>query len=360
MVRGGDLKNFMKELYFAYPGDLDTPTGGYGYDRRIISGLRTNGWDVETVCLGNGFPFPSLETLENAQSQIRRIPEGSVVVVDGLAFGAMSEIAKDYEQKLQLIALLHHPLCQENGLQAEQSGALHASERVALRCARQVIVTSPATAGQVTQLFDVPESNIDVIVPGTDVPDPFDRTSSNTVRLLSVGTVVPRKGYDLLFEALAGIPDQNWSLDIVGGTNADPDCYMKLLALAGDLKLAEQIMFHGSVPGDALAGFYQAADVFVLASRYEGYGMAYTEAMAHGLPVIGSGSGAVEETLSGGAAIYCGEEDIASLQDALTLLISNPRQRAGLAEKARAVAQNLPSWQAAVLAFEEVLLGYSS
>ncbi|MEP4769373.1 MAG: glycosyltransferase family 4 protein [Roseibium sp.] len=346
-----------QKIFFAYPGNLETPTGGYGYDRRIISGLRASGWDVETVSLGDGFPFPSIETLANAEHVLSELPENSLVIVDGLAFGAMPEIAQKYSGNLRLIALVHHPLCQENGLSPEQACSLQFSENTALQNVEKVIVTSPATAEQVTRLFGVPEGLISTIVPGTDIPDPVDRKLSETVNLLSVGTVVPRKGYDLLFDALSGVSHENWHLSIVGGTDSDVNCYNALVKMARDLKLSDQISFHGGVPEGALTEFYQSADIFVLASRYEGYGMAYTEAMAHGLPVIGSGAGAVEGTLASGAGLYCGIEDVDALREALDLLMSDPEKRSILARLARDTAQKLPSWQDAAAEFERVLLG---
>lgn len=346
-----------QKLVFAYPGDLGTPTGGYGYDRRIISGLRANGWEVETVSLGGGFPYPSKETLANAEHVLFEQPENSLVLIDGLAFGVMPEFAQKFSCNLRLIALVHHPLCQENGLSPEQASSLLSSEKAALQHVEKVIVTSPATAEQVTRLFGVPTCQISTIVPGTDIPDPVVRKPSDTVNLLSVGTVVPRKGYDLLFNALSGVSHQNWHLSIVGGTDADPSCYNALVKMAEDLELSDRISFHGGIPERALTEFYQSADVFVLASRYEGYGMAYTEAMAHGLPVIGSGAGAVEGTLASGAALYCGIEDVDALQGALNQLISGPEKRSNLALLAREAAQKLPSWQDAAAEFERVLLG---
>ncbi|MEP3046786.1 MAG: glycosyltransferase family 4 protein [Roseibium sp.] len=346
-----------QKIVFAYPGVLETPTGGYGYDRRIIAGLQTRGWEVETVSLGTGFPFPSKETLANAGSILGDVSDNSLVVVDGLAFGAMPQTAQKLSGKMHLIALVHHPLCQENGLSLEKATKLQASENEALEYAEKVIVTSPATAQQVNELFGIPKGQISTIFPGTDIPAPVDRKPSDIVKLLSVGTVVRRKGYDLLFKALSGIPVQNWQLDIVGGIDVDPECHSSLFKMAEELKLSDQISFHGSVPEQVLSDFYRAADIFVLASRYEGYGMAYTEAMAHGLPVIGSGAGAVEQTLASGAALYCGVEDVDAVRTALHKLMSDPERRGYLADSARKAARKFPSWQDAAVEFEHAVLG---
>lgn len=345
----------LPKLYFAYPGDLNTLTGGYGYDRQILAGLRTNGWDVEPVSLGPGFPFPDQSTLQSAEGILNSLPDESVVIVDGLAFGVLGDRARRLSGKLDFVALVHHPLCKENGLSAAEIQKLHASEAAALQHAPHIIVTSPATADQVQDLFKVPAEKISVALPGTERPKASVRAPSDTLRLLSIGTVTQRKGYDLLFAALGGLKVHDWHLDIIGGLEADPECVQALKAQADDLQLADRLTFHGAVPYDELTSFYQAADVFVLASRYEGYGMAYTEALAHGLPIIGSGAGAVEGTLSAGGSIYCGVEDVSALQRALEKVVTDEAARQTLADEARIAALSLPTWKDAVQVFETVV-----
>ncbi|WP_420412330.1 glycosyltransferase family 4 protein [Roseibium sp.] len=342
-------------FYFAYPGDLNTLTGGYGYDRQILAGLNSNGWDVHPISLGSGFPFPNEKTLQYAEGSLASLPTRSVVIIDGLAFGVLGDVAQRLAEKLTILALVHHPLCKENGLSEDEVQNLHASEASALSQARHIIVTSPATADQLKDLFDVPSEKISVALPGTERPKAKDRAPSKTVRLLSIGTVTQRKGYDLLFSALAGLKEHDWHLDIIGGLEADPECVRALNAQADDLRLADRLTFHGAVPYDRLSDFYQAADVFVLASRYEGYGMAYTEAIAHGLPVIGSGAGAVVDTLSDGGALYCGVEDVPALKAALERLLTDPGARQKLAQEAQVAAQSLPTWGDAVTVFETVV-----
>lgn len=341
----------MKTLCFAYPGDLETPTGGYGYDRKVIAGLRDLGWQVDLVSLGDGFPFPSQSTLAKARELFARVPDGGRLVVDGLALGVMDEAAAEQAERLDLIALVHHPLCRETGLSPDQAAELFQSERKSLAHARHVIVTSHATSDQVTDLFAIAQKDITVVLPGTDIPAPVSRAASGTTRLLSVGTVVPRKGYDLLLAALADLAELDWNLDVVGGLDADPDCYSALQAQVVDFGLSDRVTFHGALAPKRLPDFYRSADVFVLASRYEGYGMAYTEALAYALPVIGSGGGAVKDTLPPRASVYCGTEDIDSLRQALQLLILDEGRRRDMSAAARISAAQLPSWREAATQF---------
>ncbi|MFN3129697.1 glycosyltransferase family 4 protein [Roseibium sp.] len=344
-----------KRLVFAYPGDLQTLTGGYGYDRRVIAGLAANGWDVRPLSLGPGFPFPSGQTLHETDDALSALPDGSLVIVDGLAYGVMDQAAKRHGKRLRLIALVHHPLCRENGLSSDVAGRLRASESAALGHACHVIVTSPATAAQIKELFETPKDAISIALPGTERPVAGCKASEGRLRLLSIGTVTQRKGYDLLFEALSQLEEMDWHLDVVGGLEADPGCVGALKEQINSLELTGRITFHGAVPQEQLSRHYLLADVFVLASRYEGYGMAYTEALAHGLPVIGSGAGAVEDTLSVGGAIYCGVEDVEALTAALSNLMSDPEARQRLATEARQAAHSLPNWEDAVKVFEAVM-----
>lgn len=351
------MPDLQKRLVFAYPGDLDTPTGGYGYDRQIIGGLRKTGWTIDLLELGNGFPFPDDSVLEQAEHRLAGVPHSSQIVIDGLAFGVMDAAAARFADRHELVALVHHPLCMENGLEAKEAQDLRAREHTSLSYASSVIVTSPATAVQIQDLFDVPEEKIHVVVPGTDRGELPPRPPTETPRLLSVGTIVPRKGYDLLFDALAGLREQPWFLDIAGDTTRAPVCYQALLKQLDRLQLTDRVTFHGAVAADRLDALYGQADIFVLASRYEGYGMAYTEALAQGLPVVGSGGGAVRDTLPEDAARYCGVEDVTALKSALRDLMASPQTRHEFGVAARAAAETLPTWQDAATSFALALEG---
>jgi glycosyltransferase involved in cell wall biosynthesis len=344
-----------KRIAFAYPGDLDTPTGGYAYDRRIVAGLRQLGWRVDLNPLGDGFPFPAAKVLEKAEKRLDELPPGSRIVIDGLAYGVMDQIARRLSERYRLTALVHHPLSLENGLSRQDAERLKSSEARALSHADKVIVTSPATADQLSSLFGIERGRVHVVLPGTEKVQPNTFEPAARPRLLAVGTVVPRKGHDLLLSALGDLEDLPWHLDIVGATDRDTACFNALTAQVRVLGLSDRVTFHGAARPEDLEGFYRAADLFVLASRYEGYGMAYTEAVAYGLPVIGSGGGAVKDTLPDGASIHCGVEDVEQLRSALELLIENPAVREKMATAARSAAGRLPAWEDAARTFSLIL-----
>jgi glycosyltransferase involved in cell wall biosynthesis len=335
----------VKRLAFAVPGDLTTPTGGYAYDRRMIAELKQLGWQVNVIALGDGFPRPSAATKAVAQTRLASAPNGCPVVVDGLALGVLPEAAEEMRRRNPLVALVHHPLALETGLSRAEAQALKTSERRALAAARRVVVTSPSTARLLLDDYGVASNIITIACPGTDRFAPAAGSSDGIVRLVSVGAVVPRKGHDVLIAALATLADLSWRLTIAGDRSRDPATAAQLDADIARHDLAGRVDLLGALPDDRIASLYAGADLFVLASRHEGYGMAFAEAIAHGLPVIGARTGAIPDTVPPDAGILVEPDDIAALAKALRLMIENPDRRRGLALAARAAAAKLPTWR---------------
>jgi glycosyltransferase involved in cell wall biosynthesis len=345
----------VKRFAFAVPGDLATPTGGYAYDRRMIAELELLGWQIDLVHLGEGFPWPSEATRQAAQAQLLAIPTGRQLVVDGLALGVLPEAASQLAGSNPLMALVHHPLALEWGLSEEQADGLRRSERAALAAAKAVVVTSAATARMVASDYGVPRERITVAMPGSDPVRVRQGSKDGVVRLLAVGSVVPRKGYDVLIAALAMLADLPWRLTIAGDRTRDLDTVAQLDSEIARNALADRIDLLGAVAPERLAELYSEADAFVLASRFEGYGMAYAEAVAHGLPVIGSNAGAIPDTVPPQAGLLTPPGDIPALAKALRSLIGDADLRQRLADAARAAAPQLPSWKQSAQIFARAL-----
>ena len=176
------------------------------------------------------------------------------------------------------------------------------------------------------------------------------------MRLLSVGAIVPRKGFDVLLAALVSLKHLNWRLTIVGDDQRAPLTTEALRQTITEHGLQDRIVLAGAQPASELAVHYQQADVFVLASRYEGYGMAYAEALAWGLPVIGTDAGAARDTLATPAAQTVPAEDIGALADALERLIEDTTLRANMRQAAVAHAQTLPTWKDSGAQFAQTLI----
>jgi len=334
----------MNHLAFAVPGDLATPTGGYGYDRRIIQEIRELGWQVDVADIGDEFPFPSAAQRAAALEKLSAVPAGYPIVLDGLAFGALPE-AGALRCRTPLIALVHQPLALETGLNTTQAKNFRQTERAALAAAARVVVTSEATGRIVMADYDVPSERVSVVRPGNDPVPPAPGSNDGVVRLLSVGSVVPIKGYDLLIAALATLIDLPWRLTIAGDRTRNPAAAAQLDADIEARGLGDSIDVLGAVPPERIHELFMASDVFVLASRFEGYGMALTEAIAHGIPVVSTITGAIPQTVPADTGVLVPPEDTTALARALRQLIGDPAERRRLATKARAAAARLPTWQ---------------
>jgi glycosyltransferase involved in cell wall biosynthesis len=345
----------VKRLAFAIPGDLATATGGYAYDRRMIAELGKLGWTIDIIGLGENFPWASRETLMAAEARLLMVPASRQILVDGLALGVLPEAARRLREQHTLVVLVHHPLALETGLSAAQAKILQASVRAALMAAKHVIVTSDATAQQLADSYGVPRDKITVACPGTDPVMPAPGSQDGIVRILSVGAVVPRKGFDILLAALATLSDLPWRLTIAGDRNRDAATAARLEADIARFKLGRHVSVLGAVSAQQLADLYASSDMFALASRFEGYGMAYSEAIAYGLPVIGTRAGAIPEVVPSGAGILVAPDDIAAFAHALRTVVADAEVRRQLASVARATAAGLPRWQDSAKIFSSAL-----
>ena len=345
----------MKRFVFVVPGDLATLTGGYAYDRRMIAELTALGWEIEVADIGNEFPRPSERAKDAARARLLAVPAGTPIVVDGLAFGVLPELAADLHVEHPLIALVHHPLALESGIPADTAQAFHRSEQAALSFTDGVIVTSPSTARLLARDYRVEPEDITVVLPGNDPKRMPASGCRTTLALLAVGSLVRRKGYDVLVAALAELADLPWRLTIVGDRTRSPAIAMALDADIRARGLTDRIEIVGAVSDERLAALHADADLFVLPSRFEGYGMAFAEAIAHGLPVIGTTAGAIPDTVPNGAAILVPPDDTAALTDALRRLIGDAAAREKLAAAARAAAARLPTWRQSAQEFARAI-----
>lgn len=346
----------MKRAAFAVPGSLDTPTGGYAYDKRIIAELRALGWQIDVIDLGSSFPGPDRVAREEALAKLLAVPEACPIVIDGLAFGAMAEEARQLHARNPLVALVHHPLALETGIDAGMADALHASECTALGCARSVIVTSGPTGETLRRDYAVPSERIAIVTPGVDrILARRRQDMDGAVKLLAVGSVTPRKGYDILIGALAGLADLPWRLTIAGDTMRHRSASARLESDLARLYLQERVVIAGAVTDGRLADLYAGADVFVLASLFEGYGMVFGEAIAHGLPVVATAVGAAQDIVPSDAGVLVPPGDANALRAALRPVIANAATRRRMAEAAQRASRHLPEWRQSAAGFAQVL-----
>ncbi|TBW38984.1 glycosyltransferase family 1 protein [Siculibacillus lacustris] len=332
----------MTGFAFAIPGDIELATGGYGYDRRVMAEWRAAGHAFDHVVLPGGFPFPTSDELATATRRLDELPPGRPVLIDGLALGALPA---DLLRRLgrPVVALVHHPLALETGLDDRRRSSLLASERAALAETVAVIATSASTARIVEEDYGVAPGRVTVAEPGTD-RRPRAHGSGRPARLLSVGAVIPRKAHGALVEALARLSALDWTCHIVGPIDRDADEVRAVERRIASLGLGDRIVLTGAISEAALAREFDAADLYVSASLFEGYGMALAEALAHGLAIVATRAGAIPHTVPPEAAVLTTPGDVDGLAEAIRTLLTRPDRRRQLADHAWRHAQSLPTW----------------
>ncbi|MFE8031680.1 glycosyltransferase family 4 protein [Thiohalocapsa marina] len=340
-------------------GALAQRTGGYLYDARMVRGLQGLGWTLQVHELPGTYPLPDADDLGIFRQRLQSLPDGTLAVVDGLAGGAQPALLYAQAARLRLVALVHHPLGDETGLPAPERRRLLQLEADGLRAPRGVIVTSGFSADRLDAL-GVRRPRVRIVEPGVDQPPPRQgpsqvRAADAGPRLLCVGSLTPRKGQDLLIEALAGLRARPWQAWLVGSRTRNPGFAAALARRLRELGLSRRIVLTGELPAVELAAHLRQADLFVLPSWYEGYGMALTEALVHGLPVISTTGGAIPHTLPGDAGLLVPPGDIAALGQALRVFLDHPDRRRHAAERALAHAATLPDWPTQARRFADAL-----
>jgi glycosyltransferase involved in cell wall biosynthesis len=353
-------------LDFLVPGDLETPTGGYIYDREVLARLEALGWACRVHRLDDSFPQPTPAALRGARAAFGSIPDRGIAIIDGLALPGLDRVLGEQAPRLSLVALVHHPVALETGLDAARAERFAADERRALALVKRVIVTSQWTARALAR-FDVGIDKIRVAEPGVDArttagPAAAEvsaepREHGAAVNLLCVATLTPRKGHAVLFDALAELRERKWHLTCAGSLTRDPETTAALQLKLDHLSLKTRVSLLGDLDAAALERYYARADIFVLPSYLEGYGMALAEAAARGIPVVSTTAGAIPETVPAESSVLVPPGDSRALAKALARLLDEPATRAALAANARAARTKLPTWRGTTEKFAAALAG---
>ncbi len=341
-----------RRIHFVVPGALDQRTGGYLYDARMVAEMRAVGRDVVVHELDGAFPAADEVARGSMGAALERVGDDELVVVDGLAGGGLPEELGRHARRVRLVGLVHHPLADETGLSEAEAARLAASERSALAVCRGVVVTSRFTARRLGA-YGVAARRIRVAVPGTRPAAPASGPEAGAPpRLLCVGSLTRRKGHLVLVEALATVAELDWNCSLAGSETLDPDHAREVHRAVTEHGLEDRVSFLGELDEPSLDDAYAGASLFVLASYYEGYGMALTEAIARGLPVLSTTGGAIPYTVPAEAGVLVEPGDPGALARALRgLLVEPDGTLATLREGALRVAADLPDWLAAGATF---------
>ena len=346
-------------MAFAVPGDIETVTGGYLYDRRLGQALAEAGHDIRYLRLGCGFPHPSTADMADALDQLHALPPDCPVLIDGLAYGALDTEGLS-KLRAPIVALVHHPLALEPGLDPDAARRMAAREAANLAQARHIVVTSPHIAGLLRDHYGVAAQRISVAQPGFTLPAPAPHSAATQRAtpplILSVGLQARRKGHDILLHALTRISDLDWQAVIVGRAH-EPDTARALRDLREDLNLTGRVTIAGEVEQPVLDRLYRRASLFALATRYEGYGIVFGEAMGHGLPIVSTRVGAVPDTVpaAAGQLVPCDDPD--AMARAIRRFLTDSALRETVATAALRVASGLPDWHATARVVAAALFG---
>lgn len=347
------------QLIVIVPGDPGQRTGGYGYVRELVGALQVRGWSVRLEGLSGRFPVVDSRAREAMDQLLGSLPQQATVVIDGLALGGLPETVEPHAHRLWLVALIHHPLALETGLPEATRAHLYDSERRALGLMDRIITTSATTARELAG-YGIHKEAVTVIRPGVTMahypqPPGQRRDPDTTLELLCLAHLAPRKGQDVLVNALAPLAGMNWHLSLVGNTLRNPDFTARLRQQLAQSGLNEQVTLTGELDDTALAPLWQQAHGFVLPARYEGYGMVIDEALAAGLPVLSSDGGALAETADRPGIRLHPAGDHAGLHDHIREWLEDPDQLHNQARAACTSAQKRRSWSMAAEEFAAAL-----
>jgi glycosyltransferase involved in cell wall biosynthesis len=351
---------FSGPLHIVVPGDIDdpaAPSGGNAYDRKVCDGLAARG-PVRRLGVPGAWPRPDTAARAGLAAALAALPDGAPVLLDGLVACAVPDVVAAEAGRLRQVVLVHLPLGDETGLAPDEAAELDAMERLTLRAAAAVVATSGWTARRLVEHHGLPADRVHVVPPGVD-PAPLAPADGGS-RLLCVAAVIPRKGQDVLVRALSTLDDPGWSCVCAGGLTRAPGYVDGLRRSIEAYRLGDRVLLAGPRTGAALAATYAAADLLVLPSRAEPYGMVVTEALARGIPVLATAVDGVPEALGSapdgglpGMLVPAG--DAQALAGALRRWLAEPELRDELRRSARARRSTLRGWDGTVRRLAERL-----
>ncbi|MEU1191581.1 glycosyltransferase family 4 protein [Streptomyces sp. NPDC005859] len=364
---GGIIPMSLRSVQFVMPGGVDdaaNPSGGNAYDRRLCLDLPGFGWQVHKHQVSGSWPRPEEAARAELTRTLREFPDGTVVLLDGLVACGVPEIIAPEAERLRLVVLVHLPLGDERGLAPEVAAELDAKERAVLRSVPAVVATSDWAVRRLVSHHGLAPERVHVAAPGADIA-PLASGTDGVSRLLCVASVTPRKGQHRLVEALAAARDLPWSCVCVGGLGQDPEYVVHLRGLIAKHGLQDRLELAGPKAGAELDAAYASADLMVLTSYAETYGMAVTEALARGIPVLATDVGGLPEAVGrapdgGVPGILVPPEDPAALAAELRGWFGEADVRRRLKAAARGRRAALNGWATTAQSLAGVLGRLSS
>ncbi|HEX3975462.1 MAG TPA: glycosyltransferase family 4 protein [Solirubrobacteraceae bacterium] len=351
-------------VYAVLPDGIDDParpSGGNVYDRHVCGELAALGWSVHEHAVCGFWDRPDTASFAALAGVVERIPDDAVVLLDGLVASTAPEVLVPQSRRLRLVVLVHMPLGHRPS--DGETDEARRREGAVLSAAAAVVTTSAWTRQRLLELYPLPADRMHVAPPAVDAAGLATATAEGEA-LLCVAALTYDKGHDVLLDALASIRDLPWDCVCVGRADRDPAFVDGLRRRLREHGLRDRVHFPGPRTGAALEGSYAAADLMVLASRSETYGMVVAEALARGVPVVATNVGGVTEALGHGAGeirpgLLVAPGDPAALATALRAWLGDGELRERWRRAARERRASLPRWPATASAIAGVLAGAS-
>lgn len=279
-------------LHVVVPGGIDDParpSGGNTYDRRLCAALPERGRTVRLVEVEGGWPWSADVGAPALARALAALPDGTAVLVDGLLASRLPSVMLPASRRLRVVLLVHLPVGVDDVL-------ARLPEQQVVMAAAGVVTPSDWCRDWLLWTYAIDPARVVVARPGVDRAAVASGTRSGA-SLVTVGTVSSVKGQDHLLAALADLRDLDWTWTCVGSLAVEPEAAVRLRRAATTLGFTDRVVLVGPLGGADLEAAYAGADLLVLPSRTEAYGMVLTEAIAHGLPVVATDVGGVREAL---------------------------------------------------------------
>jgi glycosyltransferase involved in cell wall biosynthesis len=333
------------ELHLVVPEGIEDPgrpSGGNTYDRRLSDELQALGWSVHVRGVPGDWPWAGEEACRALEEALAAVPDGGRVLVDGLVASVWPQVMVPVARRLRVAVLMHMPVGARDG------GSSLERERAVLGVADAVVTTSEWTRRWLVETYALDPARVHVAHPGVDAAETA-AGSTGGGNLLCVGAVTPGKGHDVLLAALVQVADLAWRCDCVGSVSRAPEFVRTLRRDISASGLDGRLVLTGPRTGHDLGSSYASADLLVVASRGETYGMVVTEALARGLPVLAPQVGGVPEALGASPdgrrpGILLPPGDPGALADALRRWLSEHSLREDLRDAARRRRADLRGW----------------
>jgi glycosyltransferase involved in cell wall biosynthesis len=343
---------------FVIYGSLDTLSGGYLYDRKLVEYLREQGDTVEIISL----PWRNYASHLTDNFTFKLPSNLDILIQDELNHPSLIG-ANRGKHPYPIISLVHHLRSSE--LRPKwQNDLYRIVEKNYLQSVDGFIFNSQTTKEVVNNLTGNNKPSV-IAYPPTDrfseaisEEEIIERSKSEELRILFFGNVMERKGLHTLLEAVKPLKSKV-QVDVVGSLNVEPNYAKKMQEFVITNNLSSKVTFHGSLDNEPLKQKLKQAHVLVVPSSYEGFGIVYLEGMCFGLPAIGTTAGAASEIIEDGVTGFLIQAgDSLSLTNKLEAL--NQRRdvllQMSLAARKRYLRE--PKWGESGKSIREFLMGF--